>query len=321
MACILKNIDMQLLVQSTGWWAWSLELGEKIQKAVLDSINTMVTGIFGQLPFILAGLIVLLIFWLLSKLVRKLFLIATRRTTLDARLRILISRMLVVLVVGLGILTSFTVIFPSFSFSNVIAGLGFSSFVIGFATKDILNNFLSGILILWQQPFHIGDYLFVGKDQGKVEYIGVRATSLRKDDGELVLIPNGDMYSSALTIRGAGAKRRMNLKFCVGYDESLEQTRTLVRKALDETAGVVQDPAPRVVVTDLISDGVNFTVNFWINTNEDKPLEVFDRASVGIVNNLNNAGIEIFPPGAMIVKRPEDGITEEPEEPKEKAEL
>lgn len=312
---------MQLLVQSTGWWGWLLELGDKIQAAILESISTMITGIFGQLPFILAGLIVLAIFWLLSKLVRKLFLVSTRRTKLDARLRLLISRMLVVVVVGIGILTSFTVIFPSFSFSSVIAGLGFSSFVIGFATKDILNNFLSGILILWQQPFHIGDYLFVGKDQGKVEYIGVRATSLRKDDGEMVLIPNGDMYSSALTIRGAGAKRRMNLKFCVGYEEPLEKTKTLIRQALDGTAGVVHDPPPKVLVTDLISDGVNVTIYFWINTNEDKPLEVFDRASVGIVHSLNEAGIEIFPPGSMIVKQQADESEEEPEEPKKKDEF
>ncbi len=287
-----------------------------IQRVVWESIHAMITGIFERLPFILAGLIVLLLFWLLSKLVRKIFLTATRRTKLDARLRILISRMLVVVVLGLGILTSFSVIIPSFNFGNVIAGLGFSSFVVGFATKDILNNFLSGILILWQQPFHIGDYLFVGKDQGKVEYIGVRATSLRKDDGELVLIPNGDMYSSALTIRGAGAKRRMTLKFCVGFDEPLEQMKSLVREALSGATGVTQDPPPRVLVTDLISDGVNVTVNFWINTHEDKPLEVFDRASIGIVDKLNDAGIEIFPPGSMIVKQAGNEQEPEAEEPK-----
>jgi small conductance mechanosensitive channel len=300
---------MGLLVQSAGL----SEIGGKIQTAVWESINSMITGIFAQFPLIVAGLIVLLIFWLLSKLVRKIFLAATRQTKLDVRLRLLISRMLVVFVVGLGVLTSFTVIVPSFNFGSLIAGLGFSSFIIGFAAKDILNNFLSGILILWQRPFQIGDYLFVGKDQGKVEYIGVRATSLRKDDGELVLIPNGDMYSSALTIRGAGSKRRMNLKFCVGYDESIETTKALVREALDQAAGVVQDPPPRVLVSDLISDGVNVTVNFWINTNEDKPLEVFDRASVGIVNKLNEAGIEIFPPGSMIVKRAEEEPPDEPE--------
>jgi len=294
----------------------------EIQQVVWESINSMITSVFAQLPFLLAGLIVLTLFWLLSKIVRKIFLSATQRTKLDARLRLLISRMLVVLVVGIGVLISLTVIIPSFNFASLIAGLGFSSFVVGFATKDILNNFLSGILILWQQPFHIGDYLFIGSNQGKVEYIGVRATSLRKDDGELVLIPNGDMYSNPLTIRGAGAKRRMSLKFCVGYHEPLEKTKRLTRESLDRTAGIVSDPAPKVVVAEMLSEGVSITVNFWINTNESKPLEVFDRAAVGIIKTLNDAEVVVYPPGAMVVKQDDESAAAvQPEEPKKKDEF
>jgi small conductance mechanosensitive channel len=310
---------MQLLLQNAGWWQWSVSLVAQIQGAVWDSINSMITGFFARLPFILAGLIVLLIFWLLSKLVRKIFLATTQRTKLDGRLRTLISRILVVFVISLGVMIALTVIIPSFSFASLIAGLGFSSFVVGFATRDILNNFLSGILILWQQPFHIGDYLFVGSNQGKVEYIGVRATSLRKDDGEIVLIPNGDMYSSALTIRGAGANRRMNLKFCVGYHEPLQKTKRLTREALDRTEGIVQDPKPTVVVTDMLGEGVSITVNFWLNTNDSKPLEVFDRAAMAIIETLNRAEIVVYPPGAMVVKQDDEAVpVQEPEDTKKK---
>ncbi len=312
---------MVMLLQITSWYEWSVGLVTQIQQTVLESIQTMVTGIFGRLPFLLAGLIVIVLFWLLSKAARFLFLAATRRTKLDSRLRTLISRMLVVLVVSLGVLTSLTVVIPSFDFGSLIAGLGFSSFVIGFATKDILNNFLSGILILWQQPFHIGDHLFVGTNQGKVEYIGVRATSLRKDDGELILIPNGDMYSSALTIRGAGAKRRMNLKYSIGYDEQIEHAKEITYQALIETDGVVNDPKPRVLVSELSADGVNVTVNFWINTNESKPLEVFDRAAIAIVRVLDEAGIEVFPPGSMIVQRPKEEFEEEIVQEKKKSDF
>ncbi len=303
---IFKNIAMQHLVQSMGYRSLS-ELPASIQRTVVESITSMITGLVGRVPFLLAALIVLAIFWLLSKLVKKIFLGATRRAGMDVRLRLLISRILVVVVVGLGMLTALAVVIPSFNFGGLIAGLGFSSFVVGFATKDILNNFLSGILILWQRPFQIGDYLFVGKDEGTVEFIGVRATSLRKDDGELVLVPNGDMYSTALTIRGAGEKRRMNLRFCIGYEQPVDKAKTLVREALDATAGVAQDQPPRVLVADLHPEGVSIRVNFWINTKEDKPIEVFDRACIGIVGKLNDAGIEIFPPGSMIVKRLENG--------------
>lgn len=292
-AIFIKNIEMQTLVQNVGFQTFS-ELPASIHKSVVDSITSMITGLMGRVPFLLAGLIVLGLFWLLSKLVRKVFLATTRRTRMDLRLRVLISRMLVVFVVGLGFLTALTVVIPTFNFGSLIAGLGFSSFVVGFATKDILNNFFSGILILWRQPFHIGDYLFVSNNQGKVEYIGVRATSLRKDDGELVLIPNGDMYSSAITIRGAGTKRRMTLKFVLGYERPVDEAKAITMLALTRTHGIVEDPSPKVLVAELTAEGVNLSVTFWINTNEERPLDVFDRAAIAILTDLKAQGIGVF---------------------------
>ena len=187
-----------------------------------------------------------------------------------------------------------TVVIPSFDFASVIAGLGFSSFVIGFRDKGYSEQFLVRCFYLWQQPFHIGDYIFIGNNQGKVEYIGVRATSLRKEEGELILIPNGDMYSSALTIRGAGANRRMSLKFCIGFYEPLDQAKEITYNALVDTQGVVVDPKPRVLVSNLTAEGVNLTINFWINTNKSRPLEVLDKAAIGIVGVFRGQELRYF---------------------------
>ena len=316
--CVTEYISMPALFQDSGWSAWFLKLWADVQSTVIESIHGLFTSIFGRLPFLIAALIVLVLFWLLSKFFRYLFMAATRRTGVDMRLRLLIARLIVGFVYIIGVFTALTVVIPSFDFGSVIAGLGFTSFVIGFATKDILNNFLSGILILWQRPFEIGDYLFVGKDQGKVEYIGVRATSLRKDDGELVLIPNGDMYSSALTIRGAGAKRRMTLKFNLGYDTDVDRAKGITYTALAEAQGVVQEPKANVYVTDLASEGVLVTVNFWLDTNEDKPLAVYDRVAIAIMTALNTADIELFPPGAMIVQQPKEPPRPQEEERRKK---
>ena len=294
------------MLQTLSWSDWFVKLWADVQGTVLDSIRGLLTSIFGRLPFLLAAAIVLVLFWLLSKVVRYAFMTATRKAPIDTRLRLLISRLIVVAVYVVGVFVALTVVIPSFDLGSLIAGLGFTSFVIGFATKDILNNFLSGILILWQRPFEIGDYLFVGKDQGKVEYIGVRATSLRKDDGELVLIPNGDMYSSALTIRGASAKRRMTLKFSLGYDVEVERAKQTALDAMIETDGVVRDPKPNVYVTDLAPEGVLVTANFWLDIDQSRPLAVFDRAAISIMRSLHDANIELFPPGSMIVQRPKE---------------
>lgn len=293
--------------------SWFIDTYNTIQSSVTQSVTDIITSVFGRLPFILSGVIVLILFWLFAKGIRAIFMVTSGRTRMDHRLRILFGRMLFLFVLVVGIFTSLTVMIPSFTFGNLIAGLGFTSFVVGFATKDILNNFLSGILILWQQPFRIGDHIFVGKDQGKVEYIGVRATSLRKDDGELVLIPNGDMYSSPLTIRGAGANRRMKLEFSIGYEAEIATAKEHIQEALHSIGRIVKDPEERIVVTDLTSDGVNIAVYYWINTNENRPMDVFDEAATAIKEALDEAGIEIYPPGSVIVQRPQgDGPEEEP---------
>jgi len=279
-----------------------------IKDVTYDSINNILASIFERLPYILAGLLVMAIFFVLARIIRLIFWSTSGRTKLDYRLRILFSRLIVVFIVVLGIFTALTVVVPTFGFGDMITGLGFTSFVIGFATKDILNNLLSGVLILWQQPFRIGDYLFVGTNQGKVEYIGVRATQLRKDDGELILIPNGDMYSNALTIRGAGANRRMNLKISVGYESDIEQVRRTIKNALQNVSGVVAEPKPNVYVTDLAADGVNLAIYFWINTNEAKPIEVFDRVATEIKASLSRASVEMYPPNTVIVQNAETQI-------------
>jgi small conductance mechanosensitive channel len=285
---------MNLMIQAASWGIWLFLFAEEIQRAVWGSLDGMIRSLAERLPYLAAGIIVLAIFWLLSRLLKQAFLAAGNRTSIDIRLRILFGRIIAGVVITIGILTALTVVIPSFNLGSLIAGLGFTSVIVGFAAKDIVNNFLSGILILLQRPFQIGDYLFVGANQGRVEYIGVRASSLRKDDGELILIPNGDMYSSALIIRGKGTKRRMNLKFEVGFNADIERAKEVTRASIDAAEGVVSDPSPRVMVTELTATGVAITASFWLNTKEDSPQMVYDRVAVSVLRDLDRAGIGVF---------------------------
>src|SRR5215207_3110273 len=148
-----------VLLQGINWAYWLTQQYDLIYQAISGSMRGMLQGLAGRLPYIVAGIIVLLIFWLLAKFIRWIFLSTTRKTRMDTQLRILISRLIGVAMFVIGLFTALSVVIESFNFGQVVAGLGFTSFVVGFATKDILSNFLSGILILWQRPFNIGDYL------------------------------------------------------------------------------------------------------------------------------------------------------------------
>jgi small-conductance mechanosensitive channel len=284
-----------------------LDGATQITDVVWQSINNLVTSIVAQLPYLIAGGLVLLLFWISSSLVRKIFLSATQRTKLDERLRILFSRLIVTFVFILGIFTALTIVVPSFAFGDFIAGLGLTSLAIGFATKDILNHLISGVLILWQRPFQIGDYIAVNSNEGWVHYIGVRATSLRKSNGEIILIPNGDIYSSPLKVRRAGVNYPMSLKFNIGYGSDIDETKRITEVALREAKSVVDDPAPRVAITDLATEGIQVTANFRINSNENRPLVVYDELASQVLESLGEAGIEVFPPSSVYMEKPAQG--------------
>lgn len=294
MIMLMQNSNSQRVVDSA----------THITDVVWQSINSLITNIIAQLPYLIAGALVVVLFWLLSTVVRKIFLTATKRTRLDERLRILFSRLIVTLVFVLGIFTALTVVVPSFAFGDFIAGLGLTSLAIGFATKDILNHLISGVLILWQQPFRIGDYIAVNSNEGWVHYIGVRATSLRKSNGEIILIPNGDIYSSPLKVKRAGANYPMTLKFNIGYDSDIAETKRVTIEAIRGAKSVVDDPAPRVAVTDLAAEGIGVTANFRINSNENRPLEVYDQLASQILGSLGEAGIAVFPPSSVYMEKP-----------------
>ena len=286
-----------------------LDNATQVTNVAWQSIDGIITSVIARLPFVLAGILVAAVFYIFARILKALFLATTTRAKLDDRLRILFSRLIVVSVAVLGVFTALTVIIPTFGFGDLIAGVGLTTFAIGFATKDILNNLLSGVLILWQQPFKIGDEIFIEKLHGVVEYIGVRATSLRMDDGELVLVPNGEMFSGTLTIRAAEAKRRMNLSLKVGYDADIDTAKASIRRALATAPGVLHEPEPNVCVTELASEGVKITVHFWTQPWESRPREVFDGAATAIMRELNGSGVEPYPPGSIILREPgEDSI-------------
>jgi small-conductance mechanosensitive channel len=289
-----------------------IESATEVTNVAYSSVDNLIKSFIAQMPLVAAGIVVLFFFWLLARIIKGAFLAASTRARLDYRLRILFSRLIGIAVFVVGIFTALTIVIPSFRFGDLVAGLGFTSFIVGFATKDILNNLLSGVLILWKEPFKIGDYIFVKDRQGKVEYIGVRATTLRMDDGEIILMPNGDMYSNPLTIRGADAERRMKLKISIGYAAEIEQAKTNILEATRQAKGVVGDPPPDVYVTDLAAEGVDLSIYFWIKTDETNPMAVFDRVAVNIKKILGESNIALYPTNPILVEqKSEEQITEE----------
>lgn len=275
--------------------------GEFDVRVVWRTIRGLGESLLARAPYIVIGMIVFLSFLLLARIVKRAIRTAGERTRLDVNLADLLGRLAMLVISALGIFVAAVVIFPTFKPGDLITGLGITSVAIGFAFKDILQNFFAGILILWRQPFVVGDQIRSGNYEGTVEEINVRSTRLKTYEGERAVLPNGDVYTSAVLVRTAYDKRRVRFTVGVGYPDSLEQARATIHRVLKETDGVLDDPGPWVYVAELAPSSVNFNVYFWVMSQQANVLAVSDRVATGIKLALDDAGIDMPFPHTVVL--------------------
>ena len=154
---------------------------------------------------------------------------------------------------------------------------------------------------MWRRPFIVGDQLRFKEYEGTVEEINVRSTRLKTFDGERAVIPNGDIYSTAVLVKTAFEKRRVKFVVGIGYLDDIEQGRETIRKVIDQTEGVLSDPGPWIYVSELAPSSVNFTVYFWVNSEQANVLRVSDRVATGIKYALDRAGIDMPYPHSVVL--------------------
>jgi small-conductance mechanosensitive channel len=268
---------------------------------VRSALTELGESLLARVPYVVLGIVVFIIFWLIGSVIRRAFIAAGARTRLDVTLARLFGRLASAAMVILGLFVAAVVIFPAFRPGDLIAGLGITTVAIGFAFKDILQNFFAGILILWRRPFVIGDQIRTLDYEGTVEEINIRSTRLRTYDGERVVLPNGDVYTHAVLVRTAYDRRRVRFTVGVGYLDSIEEARETIRRVLRETEGVLADPAPWVYVTELAPSSVNFAVYFWARSDQANVLKVSDAVATGVKLALDEAGIDIPYPHRVVL--------------------
>lgn len=170
---------------------------------------------------------------------------------------------LIALVVALGNLGIDT--------SALIAGIGVSGLVLGFALKDTLSNFASGMLILMYQPFDVGHFVEISNTQGKVEDLTLVSTILTTPDNKTVNFPNSEVWGNPITNFSVSGTRRIDLVIGVAYDTDIDHARRVFFDVLDETDMVLEDPEPVVMLADLNDSSVDFHVRGWVETPEFFP--------------------------------------------------
>ncbi len=270
-----------------------------------EAVESIVQRLLSQLPLVALGLVVFLVFVVAARIVRRVvrraLLRGTDRSESFANVLANLARAGTVVV---GALVALSIAVPSIDAASLVAGLGVGTIAIGFAFQDILQNTLAGLLILFRRPFRQGDQIFVGEHRGTVEEITIRETRLQTFDGRRVLIPNKDVYATAITVQTAYPAVRTSLIIGVDYGADLARARTVALDAVRRVDGVVDDPAPEAYYVELGASTINLDLRYWTAPRQAEVRRVQDAVVAAVADALNAADIAMPAPVVEVVARP-----------------
>jgi small-conductance mechanosensitive channel len=219
------------------------------------------TVTLGQI--LLIPILVVLGIWLTRKTVG----IISRRLIargVQADLVHLVKRILYVLAIVMLAITTLDFLdvpITAFAFLSGAIAIG-----VGFGAQNIINNFISGWILMWERPIRIGDFLEVDNAKGRVEAINTRSTRIRRVDGVHLLIPNSKLLENTVTNWTLMDQRsRTSVRVGVAYGSDCNLVRDLITQAVNEQDDVLHNPEPKVIFDDFGDNSLAFEVYFWIN--------------------------------------------------------
>ena len=259
-------------------------------------LTALGTSAMRLLPNLVIALFVFLLFLLAASIVRKLVQHFNAKKY-HHNLVLVLGRMTQWGIGMFGLLLAITIAFPSFTPANLVSALGITGIAIGFAFKDIFENFLAGILILLTEPFRIGDQIVFGNFEGTIEQIETRATKMRTYDGRLVIIPNADLYKGSFIVNTAYPERRLQYDVVIGNGDDIATAKRVMLEAICAVQGVEAEPAPDALVVDYADAGIRIRIRWWIRPpRRADALDLQDKVLERVKAALTEQGIDLpFP--------------------------
>jgi len=262
-------------------------MGTTTGQTVIDAFaNLRVTGVN-----LLSAVVFLLIGILIARVVRKVVITAMNRTKADLSAKNIVGRLSYGGVLILTILTALAQI--GVNVAALLAGLGIFGFALGFALQDVSKNFISGLLLLIQKPFSVGETVQVDQYTGKVKDIQLTWTELETLDGQVVIIPSALVFTNPIVNVSRATSRRIELQIGVAYTSDLEKVRQVALEAITRIPGLEGDPPPLVNFNTFGSYAIQTTVLFWIDTSQTD-ITAAKGAGLSLIKAaFDKAGIEI----------------------------
>lgn len=260
---LLVSLVLSLSSVTTALAAGITDQGRETAQEATTGISTFLTTIWVKAPGWIAAMVVFAASFLMAKMMKEKVVdrVSEKFGEEDKDVLILIGRSTYVAVLAVGITVALKI--GGIDLTAIVAAVGFG---IGFALQDIVMNFIAGILILLNRPFHIGDMISVNGTIGKVQEIQSRATILKALDGTRVIVPNADVFGNQVVNFTMNPFRRVELELGVAYGTDLGHAGRITMEAIKEHPKVLLDPAPVILWTGFGSSNIDFVARFWVDS-------------------------------------------------------
>jgi small conductance mechanosensitive channel len=273
-----------------------------IVENLLSILEDWWASVIENIPQIIAGILVFIVSLYLARLLSRLLAKGMRRRKSDPELTILLSRIVRWTIIVLGLILALEQ--AGQDVSALIAGLGIAGFTIGFALQDVSSNLVAGLLLLYQQPFELGDAIEVTGYSGTVKEINLRATEMLTWDGLLVMIPNKDVFTNTITNYTRSKKRRLNFLVGISYESDVKYAEKVLLDALNDVPILLKDPAPSVKFESFGESTFDLDVYVWFDTEKEGLVEVNNAAVLAIKTALEGANIDMpFPTRKVLLQQ------------------
>jgi small-conductance mechanosensitive channel len=212
----------------------------------------------------------------------------------------LIKRVLYIFALVVLVLTTLDLLnvpFTAFAFLSGAVAIG-----VGFGAQNIINNFISGWILMWERPIRIGDFLEVDDARGRVEAINTRSTRIRRTDGVHMLIPNSKLLeNTVVNWTLMDQVTRTSVRVGVAYGSDCQKVRELIFQAAKEQGELLPDPEPIVIFDDFGDNALAFEVFFWINAAVERDLR-------SIRSNIRFRIEELFRENEVVISFPQRDV-------------
>lgn len=266
------------------------DLSQAIQDKVIDLVSSSVA----ILPGIVFALIILLLTRTIAGIVRRgTKKVAARTLSNSLSLQSLLVQTSYAAAIVAGVLLACVFAFPDLAPGDLIGLLGLGSVAIGFAFQDIFKNFLSGILLLLQEPFSLGDQIIVDSYEGTVEEIALRSTQIRTYQGELVVVPNSVVFTSPVQVMTGRPVRRTDLEIGVDYNTPLPHAVRTLTEAARSVEDIASNPAIEVDITGFGDSSIDMVVRYWTRSDQASVRRLQTQMMLALKQACDDADINI----------------------------